>query len=109
MRSPSVKKLVAAFRDLDARGARQIKKIASDAGSGFRSVSEALEKINIILEMHGVEGMGPVDRYDYAPAYEYLNAGDTYATTLIYKRATDRLFIGTYGDVVEREDKDGTW
>jgi hypothetical protein len=28
--------------------------------------------------------------------------GDTYATTLIYKRSSDRLSIGSWGDIVER-------
>ncbi len=34
---------------------------------------------------------------------KYINMGDTYAATLIYKRATDNLFISTWGDIVERE------
>lgn len=32
---------------------------------------------------------------------EYLNAGDTYTPTLIYRAG--RYFIGTWGDIVERE------
>jgi len=107
MRSPSVKSLVAAFRDLDPKGARQIKKIAR--GAGWNGHYAALCAIDKILGMHGVEALGPSE-YEYGPPpYEYLNAGDTYATTLIYKRATDTLFIGCYGDVVEREDTEGTW
>jgi hypothetical protein len=34
--------------------------------------------------------------------YEYLNTGDTYGTTLIYRRKTDTLSIGNWGDVAER-------
>lgn len=63
-------------------------------------VLHALDKI---LGTHGVEGIGEGDHtVGYAPPYEYLNAGDTYATTLIYKRSTDTVSIGCWGDIAER-------
>lgn len=37
-----------------------------------------------------------------APPYEYLDAGDPYTPTLIYKRDTDNLYIGCWGDIAER-------
>ncbi len=40
---------------------------------------------------------------DYAPPYEYCNAGDPYSATLIYKRATDTLLIAGWGDIAESD------
>jgi hypothetical protein len=63
-----------------------------------------LHAIDHILGTSGVECIGEGEHSEgYAPPYEYCNAGDTYATTLVYKRASDRLFIGKWGDIVERE------
>lgn len=128
MRAPSAKALTSAFRDLTPEKARLIRKIAkaTDANleetiekccpetqtyvrslhsSPFNShmwrVTVALHAINDILETHGVEALGPQHSVS-APPYEYLNTGDTYATTLIYKRDTDNLFIGNWGDIAER-------
>ena len=39
-----------------------------------------------------------------SPAIEYLNAGDTYATTLLYVRG--RFRVGCWGDIVERGNYD---
>jgi hypothetical protein len=61
-----------------------------------------LDAINNILDAHGVEGLGPDLHGPTAPPYEYINMGDTYAATLIYKRSGDRLFIGSWGDIVEK-------
>lgn len=69
-----------------------------------------LHAIDRMLGTHGVEALGPTDNDPhYVPRYQYCNAGDTYATTLIYRRDSDRLFVGCWGDIVEREDKEGAW
>ena len=131
MKSPSVKSMTSALRGLSAADARLIKKIAKAAdyaeelekvvekscpetakyvhsmhSDPYRTaiwrVTVALHAIDQIVGTHGVEGLGPHTGEGYAPPYEYLNAGDTYATTLIYKRATDTLSIGCWGDIVER-------
>jgi len=60
-----------------------------------------LHAVDHILGTDGVECVGEGRRN--SPPYEYCNAGHTYATTLVYKRASDRLFIGNWGDIVERE------
>lgn len=36
------------------------------------------------------------------PPYEYLDSGDSYNATLIYKRATDNLYIGCWSTIAER-------
>lgn len=138
MRCPSTDRLVATFRDLDRKGANLIRRIAHacddrealaslierecpDTHAYARScyndpyasqiwrVTTALHAIDRILGTHGVEGLGPQRSGDYAPAFEYLNAGDTYATTLVYTRDTDTLRIGCWGDIVETHDTRGEW
>lgn len=66
-------------------------------------VLHALDKI---LNTCGVEALRKdgdfgESRHGYAPKYEYLNTGDPYSTTLMYKRDTDNLYIGCWGSVVE--------
>lgn len=74
--------------------------------SGIWRVTVALHVINELVGGYGVEGLGPGRSGDYAPPYEYINMGDTYATTLIYDRDKDELFIGTWGGVVEEEESE---
>jgi hypothetical protein len=61
-----------------------------------------LHAIDRILTTHGVEPLGASMHVPYTPDYEYCNTGEPYTPTLIYKRETDRLFIGCYGDIAER-------
>lgn len=64
-------------------------------------VTVALHAMNEVMGTYGVEALGP-DVHGYnAPPYEYLNTGDTYATTLIYRRRDNSLNIGSWGDIVE--------
>lgn len=70
-------------------------------------VTTMLYALDELLGTHGVEpmGMGNSRNERHAPAYEYLNAGDTYATTLIYDRDHDRIIISSWGDIVESDAK----
>lgn len=63
-----------------------------------------LHAMNELMDTYGVEALGEVDMH-HGPPYEYLNAGDTYSTTLIYDRDNDEIFIGSWGDVVERDPR----
>lgn len=130
MISPTQKSLQTTFK-LDAKQARLIKQLCalrddkfklaafidakcpktaayaqSPYGDPYNSTMSrttlVLHAVDIILGTYGVEALGEADNPGYAPDYEYCNAGDTYATTLIYKRATDRLFIGCWGDIAEK-------
>jgi len=65
-------------------------------------VTVALHAMDQVVGTFGVEGLGPARGGDYAPPYEYLNTGDTYGTTLLYRRKTDTLTIGSWGDIAER-------
>jgi hypothetical protein len=131
MTAPSVARLTAAFRDLDRANARLIRKLAravsdeqtlrsliekrcpaTDAyarrcysnpyDSGMWRRTLALHAIDVILGTHGVEPLGEPPSFRDGPPYEYCNAGDTYATTLIYHRAPDALRIGCWGDLAEK-------
>lgn len=73
---------------------------SSPYGSKMWRVAVALHAMDTLPGTHGVEALGPV-RTSGSP-YEYLNTGDPYTTTLIYKKATDNLFIGTWGDIAEK-------
>ncbi len=133
MRAPSEKKLVEAFRDLTPKNAKLIRAFAraeddpekleelvekvpatdayvrslysSPYNSGMWRVTVALHAINELVDGYGVEPLGPVDTR-YGPPYEYINMGDTYATTLIYDRDKDELFIGDWGSIVEEEGEE---
>jgi hypothetical protein len=65
-------------------------------------VTVALHAMDTIAGTSGVENLGPTSGPSYAPPYEYLNKGDAYDTTLIYRRKTDALSIGSWGDIAER-------
>lgn len=145
MRTPSVEKLCASFRDLSASDARLLKRVcgavavasssdepselarlvaagrlpATDryvrslASDPYRSrtwrSTVALHACNELLGMSGVESLGGTDNPGYAPDWEYLNAGDTYATTLVYRLATDTIRISCMGSIVEQFDPKGEW
>lgn len=65
-------------------------------------VTVALHAMNEIMDTHGVEALGPDVGGPSPPPYEYLNTGDTYATTLIYSRKSNSISIGNWGDIAER-------
>lgn len=138
MRCPSATKLIDTFRDLDRKQANLIRRLAHACDHGdllavlierecpethayvrslysspYRSqiwrVTVVMHAIDRVLGTYGVEGLGPQRSGDYAPAYEYCNAGDTYSTTLIYTRDTDTIRIGCWGDIVEKHDTKGEW
>lgn len=131
MRAPGIHSLMGSFR-LDRESAKLIR-LAAKVGdaeleeviekrfpethvyvrslysSPYRSeiwrVTVRLHAIDSVLGTYGVEALGPGRDGDHAPPYEYLNAGDRYATTLIYRRATDSLSVGTWGDIAERHPR----
>lgn len=65
-------------------------------------VTVALHAMDVILGTHGVEALGGSSDSVKAPPFEYLNAGDTYATTLVFCRASCTITIATWGDIAER-------
>lgn len=63
--------------------------------SNFRALKR--KAINLLAETHGVELLG-IHKRSGQLAY-YLNAGDTYATTIIF--IGGRMTIGSWGDAIE--------
>jgi hypothetical protein len=132
MRMPSMKNLLATFRDLndeDAANIRAIGRAADDQDALHTALTRdarlvslaadvarapmnrmwcrtyALRAMDVLLGTHGVEALTPSPGWHngYGPApYEYLNAGDAYAATLIYTAATDTVRIACWGDIAER-------
>jgi hypothetical protein len=130
MQAPSAKRLLATFRDLTPEQARLIRALAhatDDAAqlagliakscpetdkyarscysdpydSGMWRRTMALHAIDRVLGTFGVEPLGRVSMRN-GPPFEYLNTGDTYATTLVYHRNADALRIGCWGSIAER-------
>ncbi len=129
MRCPSTKNLKASFKKLDTKKANLVRALAKavDSADDLETLVEnscpetvkyvrslysdpyrsqmwrrtvALHAIDDLIGGHGMEPLGPVGHS--GPPYEYSNMGDPYVTTLIYKKATDNLFIGCYGGTAER-------
>lgn len=95
---------------VDARAPETARYVRSMYNDPYRSsmwrTTVALHAIDEVVGGYGVEGLGPDVGGPTPPPYEYINAGDTYATTLIYRRRTDTLSVGSWGDIVERHP---TW
>jgi len=68
-------------------------------------VTVALHAMDEVMGTYGVEALGPDVGGPSPPPYEYLNTGDTYATTLIYRRRDNSLNIGSWGDIAERHPR----
>lgn len=92
---------IAEYLNLGIDTARAIRKrvkqgIEYDRGHYSHSVCAFMEEIGKLSDFHhGVESL-----YLEKPHIFYLNAGDTYATTLIYNYNTDTLRLGCWGDLV---------
>lgn len=121
MRAPSVKKLTEAFRDVDDKDAKLIRKFAkavddrheleelvegyAPAAAYVRQLhtipyssrsgrlSVVLHALDSIVEGFGIESLGE--------RYEYVNMGESYATTLVYDNELDRLTLESWGGIVE--------
>lgn len=56
--------------------------------------------LDSLLGTCGVEYLGEVNMYD-GPPVEYLNAGYSYADTLVWFRSSGRFYVKSWGDVAE--------
>jgi hypothetical protein len=65
-----------------------------------------LVKVNEFMGAQGVEYIAD-RRDDQHDVYgiEYVNMGDSYIPTLCYDRDRDRIFISSWGDIVERNPR----
>lgn len=61
--------------------------------------------LNQVYETYGVEVINKGDFWDSPIVAEYLNTGDTYETTLVYRHDLGRFQVTTWGDLVEMFDR----
>lgn len=76
---------------------KKLRKALEDAAAKGSKAKALLGIVNTLLDAHGVESLYP----DYPEIY-YVNLGDTYDTTLLLNVATGNLYVGAWGDYVER-------
>lgn len=84
---------------------QQIKDVTPEIAAKVREVwktvtirDEARRQIDKLIDTHGVEFLG-VHRETGYDVY-YCNAGDTYATTILFHGLN--MWVGCWGDLVER-------
>lgn len=72
---------------------------------------QAEHAVDVLLETHGVEALfatgGRKSQRIGWPEFTYCNAGDTYATTLVFDHRTDAVLITTWGDMLESCERRG--
>ncbi len=82
---PSVKTLLATFPRLGTEAQGEVNYPANRIRYAMKheTPERAMETIDGLLQTHGVEYI-PQGRNQRSPAIEYCNAGDPYATTILY-------------------------
>lgn len=68
-----------------------------------RRIERILSALNELLECHGVETFNSRKSRMHACA-EYLNTGDTYSPTILFRHDTGTFRLTTWGDFFERND-----
>jgi len=94
IKAPSVEKLKKYFK-ISSVQAHTIRNIAKEGHWHL-----ALRMANDRIGGHGVESL-----YPEAPHISYVNMGDTYSTTILYNEKSGLMWIGTWGDWVEKNLK----
>lgn len=116
---PSVKRIADALHvDLDAakrikgmmRGELNSKRIADEMSIPDRQYKDRVLRIlsiaSALSDSFGVEYLHDKrDSFSSAFGIEYVNAGDTYKDTLMYDNYSGRFICGSWGDVVERNER----
>lgn len=64
-------------------------------------LEEADNFLSSIGLAHGVESL-----YPEFPSFYYVNLGDTYDSTLLYNGSTGNLYVGAWGDFVEKNSRE---
>ena len=109
MRSPSLKSLARLSdnsQQMTPERCRALKAKLRDAET-VQDVDAALDFANVMLEGHGVEAVRDREWEGYYAdiGLLYVNAGDTYALTLIYDTRRDSWSVTTLGHVIERQPR----
>ena len=102
MRLPSIKTIAKSFPYLIGEDVKKIRKILE---TYCYSPRKCLSKIDEILETCGVEYIEDNrDKEDFRENHGilYCNAGDTYATTILYDYDKGNYYISCWGDIEKR-------
>jgi len=101
-RLPSVKTIENSIADC-REDAHKIRRIMNAFAHNPRRM---LARVNEFLGAHGIEYIAD-RRDDQHDSYgiEYINMGDSYIPTLCYDRDKDRIFISSWGDIVEKHPR----
>ena len=70
-----------------------------------RRIELILAALNECLECFGVEAFRSRHGSQYEAIAEYLNTGDTYSATILFRHDTGTFRITTWGDFYERNEK----
>jgi len=100
-KAPTVKRIIEWF-NLNQYSANPEK----DAEQIRKSIQEdnsykALEKVDKIINAHGIEAI----RGEYGIVAHYVNTGDTYNATLLHDVNKNKLYLTTWGDWVEKNNR----
>ena len=72
---------------------------------------QAEHAVDVLLETSGVEAAfatgGRKSQRIGWPEFTYCNAGDTYATTIVFDRRADAVLLTCWGDTLERFERTG--
>jgi hypothetical protein len=60
-----------------------------------------MEMFNKLIGGYGIEALHDGEWFPY-PDYTYVNMGDTYTPTVIYKRRLGKYKVGCWGDIAEK-------
>lgn len=102
-------------RELEKQGitpgalARLLKAVWEKEPRHNQAVEKVLEAYDQTVGNHGTESVrwsGSWDRFWQDTGLAYSNTGDTYGMTLTYEPALDRFRFQSYGDFVERHEKE---
>lgn len=93
-RRPASIKALTTIKDVTEEDAKRIRLI----WKSVRPRREARDQIDTIIRTHGIEYLG-IHRRIGCDVY-YCNAGDTYATTIVFLGGTMR--VACWGDYIER-------
>jgi hypothetical protein len=66
------------------------------------AIEQIMAALNELTNAYGVESIFCEGGSITQPALEYLNQGDTRNATILRNPETDRIWVGCWGDVVER-------
>lgn len=104
-RLPSVKTILSSLADCREDAVNIRKEMENCLILTYRPLT-LLQRVNRILGGHGIEYIAD-RRDDQHDSYgiEYINMGDSYIPTLCYDRDKDRIFISSWGDIVEKHPR----